>query len=75
MFKLDLHGMTHKAAKEEVEETLLTASNLGNFEMQIITGNSPAMRNIVLEVCKEHSFNYYIPSNNLGTVNINHFNL
>jgi hypothetical protein len=62
-------------AKEEVEETLTTASFLGSFEIKIITGNSKAMRNIVIEVCDKYSFNYYIPSDNLGIVMVNHVNL
>ena len=75
MYSLDLHGLSHTMAKEEVEETLLTASTLGSFDIEIITGNSKAMKNIVINICSENDFDYYIPSDNLGTVVVCYTNL
>ena len=74
MFKLtlDLHGKTHLEASEEVRATLLSASH-SSFEIDIITGNSDAMKDIVIEVCDNHSFNYYIPYYNNGMIVVTFF--
>ena len=48
ILSLDLHGKTHKEAEEEVEASLLSASSVGSFDMTIITGNSDAMKNKVI---------------------------
>lgn len=75
MYSLDLHGLSHIMAKEEVEGTLLSASALGSFEIEVITGNSKAMKNIVIDICSENNFDYYVPSDNLGTVVVSYTNL
>ena len=62
---LDLHGKTHLEASEEVRATLLSASH-SSFEIDIITGNSDAMKDVVREVCDSYSFNYSIPFYNNG---------
>ena len=42
---LDLHGKTHLEAGEEVRSTLFSASHT-SFEIDIITGNSDAMKEV-----------------------------
>lgn len=64
---LDLHGKTHPEAAEEVRATLLSASS-NSFEIDIITGNSDAMKDIVREVCDSYNFNYSIPYYNNGII-------
>lgn len=71
----DLHKLTHKEARIEVAETLLTASYVGSFEIIFITGNSSKMRNIVINVCEEHDFNYLVPANNPGKIIVNYFSI
>ena len=75
MYSIDLHGLSHTKAKEEVEEILLSSSALGSFEIEIITGNSKAMKDIVIGVCSDNDFDYYVPSDNLGTVVVSYTNL
>lgn len=72
---LDLHGKTHQEAKEEVQASLLTASSVGSFDMDIITGNSDAMKNIVKEVCNTHNFKYAYPIINPGVMIVTHLKL
>ena len=50
MTKLDLHGRRHEEAKRLLETTLNSMWCTGE-ELEIITGNSPKMKEIVL-VCK-----------------------
>jgi len=72
---LDLHGKTHKEAEEEVQASLLAASIAGSFDMDIITGNSDAMKNIVKEICNNHNFNYHYPVLNSGMMTVSYFKL
>ena len=53
MRKLDLHGKTH-----EESEFLVSAfieNNIDNLPVQIITGNSGAMKSIVIKIIKKHN--------------------
>ena len=69
---LDLHGKTHPEAAEEVRATLLSASS-NSFEIDIITGNSDAMRKIVTDICDEYKFDYYVPYYNTGITIVTFF--
>jgi len=71
----DLHNLTHNEARIEVAETLLTASYVGSFEITFITGKSDQMRNIVINICEEHDFNYIVPANNQGKIIVNYFSI
>ena len=75
MYSIDLHGMSHKDAKIEVEETLLASTTLGSFEFEFITGKSKEMRSIVVNICKEYEFSYYVPTDNQGKIVVTYFNL
>ena len=70
MATIDLHGMNHDDASELVEDTLLAASVKGDFNYKIITGQSKAMRDKIIDVCEQWGFGYNIPANNQGEINI-----
>ena len=64
---LDLHGVKHYDVESELIEFLfLYKAN----PCVIITGNSQRMRDIVLEFLDYHNYNYYIPSHNLGEIQV-----
>ena len=70
MATIDLHGMNHDDASELVEAILLAASVKGDFNYKIITGQSKAMRDKIIDVCERWGFGYNIPANNQGEINI-----
>ena len=47
MVEIDLHGLTHKQVKEDLENKILLHYNMGNFPIRVITGNSLLMKKIV----------------------------
>jgi len=64
---LDLHGVKHS----DVEDRLVGYFFLkGNSQCTIITGNSTRMKNIVIQFLNKHDYNYYIPSHNLGEIQV-----
>jgi len=64
---LDLHGVKHA----DVEDRLIGFFFLNGYtQCTIITGNSQQMKNIVLEFLDKHDYNYYIPSHNLGEIQV-----
>lgn len=52
---LDLHGMNYDQAENAVTNFVL----LENFPVQIITGNSVGMKDLVFGILKKHGFYYY----------------
>ena len=52
--ELDLHGVRHTYATVLVENFIL----LNNPPLNIITGNSEAMRSIVETLCAKHKISY-----------------
>ena len=69
---LDLHGKTYSEAAEAVTSTLLSATHT-SFEIDIITGNSDAMRLVVTDICDEYKFDYYVPYYNKGMIIVTFF--
>jgi hypothetical protein len=64
---LDLHGVKHS----DVEDRLIGFFFLkGNSQCTIITGNSSRMKYIVTQFLNKHDYNYYIPSHNLGEIQV-----
>jgi len=59
MIELDLHGERHEAAQKLLERTInrLWASN---DELKIITGNSPRMKAIVIDLLTQYKLEYKI---------------
>ena len=52
-FKIDLHGFKHQDVKVKLETWLFEEFNNGNFPVEVITGNSYKMKQLVKEVCEE----------------------
>tara|TARA_X000001036_G_scaffold47207_1_gene37770 strand:- start:243 stop:431 length:189 start_codon:yes stop_codon:yes gene_type:complete len=54
---------------EKVKEALSEQKSKGSFSLTIITGNSSVLQKRIFdEILKDSSFNYYIPSWNLGQI-------
>ena len=70
MKKLDLHKVSHENAKKIVEDFII--SNFMDLPIEIITGNSLDMQNIVKKIVHKHKLRV-VPShpNNLGSYIIN----
>lgn len=67
--KIDLHGLSHDQAVKKVESELIAISLERNYQVEIITGNSPTMkRKIIDEVLGPQNFFYYIPHTNKGMI-------
>ena len=65
METLDLHGVKHADVELMVEDFIF------RYEppFEIITGNSPQMKNIVMKLLKKHNFKYRYPhEHNLGSL-------
>lgn len=63
---IDLHGLRYKEVEPMLEKHLLVRYNRDGW--QIITGNSPPMKSIVIEFLEEHGFGWYIPLHNSGMI-------
>lgn len=68
MIVLDLHGIKHKEVSIKVENFILNYQD--HLPLKIITGNSIRMKVLCFEVLERHDFGYYVPSTNLGEINI-----
>ena len=68
--EIDLHGIRHKQALALVRTTLMYYQEENcSFSLTIITGNSTTLQELIYEEILEHStFNYFIPSLNLGQI-------
>lgn len=69
MRTLDLHGVTHKEVKDRLNEFFFWHGN-ENAQAKIITGNSTHMQRLVTEWLDEFEFKYYIPTTNLGEIQV-----
>ena len=68
---LDLHGIKHSKAEDEIRKFL----NFVELPCVIITGNSQQMRSIVASVVKEYGWKFYEKdSYNYGALVINEGN-
>lgn len=69
MSTLDLHGIKHN----EVQEILVKYffwEQPGHKQYTIITGNSEKMKKLVTEWLDKYEYKYFIPSHNLGEIQI-----
>jgi|11_taG_2_1085331.scaffolds.fasta_scaffold46064_2 DNA-nicking Smr family endonuclease len=66
---LDLHGLKHKEVEERLEQFFFWEKP-GYKQYKIITGNSYEMKRIVTRWLDKHEYYYYIPSHNLGEIQI-----
>lgn len=59
MIELDLHGMRHEEARIALERTLNQLWG-SNEDLSIITGHSPKMKEIVIDLLDEYRLDYTI---------------
>ena len=70
MKKLDLHGINHRNASNMVDTFI--RQNKNNLPVEIITGNSLDMQNIIKRIVKSHGMRMEPVSHiNLGSYIIN----
>ena len=58
MNKLDLHGLRHSEVSQAVDSFLY--KNIDKLPVEIITGYSDRMKDIVIESVKDHRLEYQI---------------
>lgn len=56
MEKLDVHGIKHKDVQRELDIFFWEMMQKDVIEVEIITGNSQAMKDIIIETCQEYGF-------------------
>lgn len=70
---IDLHGMSHHAAVNLVEDRLLKQTNIGSFDCEIITGKSAMMQRIIKnEVLEKWGFDYVTFPDNDGVIYVSY---
>ena len=69
MCKLDLHGVRHADVVNKLNRYFFWEKP-GWKQYTIITGNSNEMKQIVIEWLQQHEYKYYIPSHNLGEIQV-----
>ena len=65
----DCHGKTYDKIRDQLPNWLFTEYNKG-IELQIITGNSDTMKNIVVKMLDENCFDWRFPIDNNGMIKI-----
>lgn len=67
--EIDLHGYNHYDAVNMVEDIVLNESRNGSVTLHVITGNSPKLKEkLINEVCKRWDLNYSEHINNPGVL-------
>jgi len=56
LVKIDLHGLKYAQVEEILANRIITQYNLGNKDIEIITGNSERMKILVKKICEEYDF-------------------
>ena len=56
MVKIDLHGLKYAQVEEILANRIITQYNLGNKDIEVITGNSERMKILVKKICEEYNF-------------------
>lgn len=56
MNKIDLHGVKHENVQRELDQFFWQMMQRGHFEVEIVTGISQRMKQIVKEVSKDYNF-------------------
>lgn len=62
----DCHGLTYLEVEDRFENWLLLNST--KTPLDIITGDSETMRNIIKRYLDKHKFQYYVPYWNSGMI-------
>ena len=64
--KFDCHSLTYLEVEDKFENWLLLNST--KLPLEIITGNSDKMKEIVKKYLDKHNFTYYVPLFNNGVI-------
>lgn len=54
--KIDLHGVKHEDVKRKLDVFLWESMQKNMVQVEVVTGHSPKMKEIVYEVCQEYGF-------------------
>lgn len=69
--KLDLHGKYHHDISNFVDQFIWEAMKSKEHQIEIITGNSEKMKELVIEIVKDYNFKYQIgDASNNGYVKV-----
>ena len=69
--ELDLHGIKHQDVEHTLENFFLWETKNQKQLIEVITGRSPQMQNIVTKWLDKYEFSYYIPAYNTGVIYVN----
>jgi DNA-nicking Smr family endonuclease len=69
--ELDLHGVKHQDVEHTLENFFLWETKNQKQLIEVITGRSPQMQQIVTKWLDKYEFSYYIPAYNTGVVYVN----
>ena len=69
--KIDLHGVKHQDVEYILENFFLWENRHQKQLIEVITGRSPQMQQIVTKWLDKYEFSYYIPAYNTGTIYVN----
>ena len=71
LYKLDLHGTFHKDVREKVDKFISKCILEKALEVEVVTGHSDRMKELVNEVLDEYNLKGVTPIFNNGTLLIN----
>lgn len=57
MNRIDLHGTKHAEVQQRLDQFYWEAMQRGHFEVEVVTGISARMKEIVRNVSKDYNFN------------------
>jgi len=66
MEKIDLHGIKHEAVMQKLDSFFWKVMQKNKSEVEVITGISDRMKQIVKEVCKDYNFKVTDHPTNVG---------
>jgi DNA-nicking Smr family endonuclease len=58
--KLDLHGKSHYDVSNLLDQFIWESMKLGFPSIEVVTGNSQRMKNVVIDVISEYQFSYEV---------------
>lgn len=70
-YKLDLHGTFHKDVSEKVHKFIGKCILEKAQEVEVVTGNSDRMKELVIDVLEEYNLKGFTPIYNNGSLVIN----
>ena len=66
MKTLDLHGVKHADVPQLIDQFIWEQMNKNSKEIEIVTGISQTMKEVVIKTLKDYDFNYNEVCNNPG---------